>query len=65
VGVIYAVLLAFAVIVMWEKFNDAQSAVASEVGATAPLFHYSEGKEPEALAPTNRARQLRQSGHRR
>jgi Protein of unknown function (DUF4239) len=50
VGVIYAVLLAFSVIVVWEKFNDAENAVAQEAGATAALFHYSEGKEPEALA---------------
>jgi hypothetical protein len=50
VGVIYAVLLAFAVIVVWEKFNDAQSAVANEAGATAALFHYAQGKEPEAMA---------------
>ena len=50
VGVIYAVLLAFTVIVVWEKFNDAQTAVANEAGATAALFHYAEGKEPEALA---------------
>ena len=50
VGVIYAVLLAFTVIVVWEKFNDAQSAVADEAGATAALFHYAEGKEPEAVA---------------
>ena len=50
VGVIYAVLLAFAVIVVWEKFNDAQSAVANEAGATAALFHYAHGKEPEAMA---------------
>jgi Protein of unknown function (DUF4239) len=50
VGVIYAVLLAFTVIVVWEKFNDAQSAVANEAGATAALFHYTEGKEPEAMA---------------
>jgi hypothetical protein len=50
VGVIYAVLLAFAVIVVWEKFNEAQNAVADEAGATAALFRYSEGKEPEAVA---------------
>jgi Protein of unknown function (DUF4239) len=50
VGVIYAVLLAFTVIVVWEKFNDAQSAVANEAGATAALFHYAQGKEPEAVA---------------
>jgi Protein of unknown function (DUF4239) len=50
VGVIYAVLLAFTVIVVWEKFNDAQTAVADEAGSTATLFHYTGGKEPEALA---------------
>ena len=50
VGVIYAVLLAFTVIVVWEKFNDAQSAVADEAGATASLFRYAQGKEPEAVA---------------
>src|SRR5580692_5040658 len=37
VGVIYAVLLAFTVIVVWEKFNDAQTAVANEAGATEAL----------------------------
>jgi hypothetical protein len=50
VGVIYAVLLAFTVIVVWEKFNDAQSAVANEAGATAALFRYAQGKDPEAVA---------------
>ena len=39
VGVIYAVLLAFSVIVVWEKFNDAQTTVAGEASATAALFH--------------------------
>jgi len=50
VGVIYAVLLAFSVIVVWEKFNDAENAVAEEAGATAALFHYAEGNDPEAHA---------------
>jgi hypothetical protein len=50
VGVIYAVLLAFSVIVVWEKFNEAQTTVAEEAGATAALFRYAEGKEPEAIA---------------
>jgi Protein of unknown function (DUF4239) len=50
VGVIYAVLLAFSVIVVWEKFNDAENAVAEEAGATAALFHYAEGNEPNAHA---------------
>jgi hypothetical protein len=50
VGVIYAVLLAFSVIVVWEKFNDAENAAADEAGAAAALFHYVEGNEPEAQA---------------
>ncbi|MBV9749499.1 MAG: DUF4239 domain-containing protein [Acetobacteraceae bacterium] len=37
VGVLYAVLLAFAVIVVWERFDDAESAVAQEAGAAARL----------------------------
>ena len=49
VGVIYAVLLAFAVIVVWEKFSEAESAVAQE-GAAAALFRYADGEEPEAKA---------------
>jgi hypothetical protein len=50
VGVIYAVLLAFAVIAVWDKFSEAQTSVANEAGATAALFRYSEGPEPEASA---------------
>ena len=38
VGVIYAVLLAFAVIVVWEKFNDAELNVAREASAAATIF---------------------------
>ena len=43
-------LLAFTVVVVWEKFNDAEVTVAEEAGAIAALFHYTDGKEPEALA---------------
>ena len=50
VGVIYAVLLAFVVIAVWEKFSEAQSAVTEEAGAVAALHHFSEGKEPETVA---------------
>lgn len=48
VGVIYAVLLAFVVIAVWEKFSEGQKDVAQEAGAAAALFHYSDGPEPEA-----------------
>jgi hypothetical protein len=43
VGVLYAVLLAFAVIVVWEKFNDAESMVARESGAAANIYRLSRG----------------------
>jgi hypothetical protein len=38
VGVLYAVLLAFAVVVVWEKFNQAESEVAKEAGAARLFF---------------------------
>jgi hypothetical protein len=42
-GVLYAVLLAFVVIVVWEKFNDAENAVAQESGAAATIYRLAEG----------------------
>jgi hypothetical protein len=38
VGVIYAVLLAFAVIVVWERFADGEAAVLQEAGAAATFY---------------------------
>src|SRR5271154_6131796 len=52
VGVVYAVLLGFAVIVVWEKFRDAESAVAQEAGAAFTLYRLSDGltaKQGDAL----------------
>lgn len=43
VGVLYAVLLAFAVIVVWEKFSSAEDAVAAEAGAAATIYRLSNG----------------------
>jgi hypothetical protein len=43
VGVLYAVLLAFAVVVVWEKFNQADSEVAKEAGAAATIFQLTNG----------------------
>ena len=42
VGVLYAVLLAFAIIVVWEKFSDAENDVAKEAGAAATIYRLSE-----------------------
>ena len=48
IGVVYAVLLAFVVIAVWEKFSEGQTSVAKESAAAAALLYYSEGPEPEA-----------------
>jgi len=48
IGVVYAVLLAFVVIAVWEKFSEGQTSVAKESAAAGALFYYSEGAEPEA-----------------
>ncbi len=43
VGVLYAVLLAFSVIVVWQKYSDADDTVMKEGGAAAALYHLSNG----------------------
>ncbi len=51
VGVLYAVLLAFAVVVVWEKYNQADSEVAKEAGAAATVFRLTRGLDgPHAIA---------------
>lgn len=47
VGVLYAVLLAFAIIVVWEKFNVAENDVAREAGAAATIYRLSDGLNAE------------------
>jgi hypothetical protein len=47
VGVIYAVLLGFAVIVVWEKFSDAENDVALEAAASANIFRLAQGIKAE------------------
>jgi hypothetical protein len=55
VGVLYAVLLAFAVLVVWEKLNEAESNVALEAGAAAALFRLAEGMGEPAAAEVRAA----------
>jgi hypothetical protein len=43
VGVLYAVLLAFVIIVVWEKFSDAEANVVREAGAAENLYRLSQG----------------------
>ncbi len=49
VGVLYAVLVAFAIIMVWERFADAETAVVQEAGAAATLYRLASGPEPEAV----------------
>jgi hypothetical protein len=49
VGVLYAVLVAFAIIMVWERFADAETAVAQEAGAATALYRLASGTDPEAV----------------
>ena len=42
-GVLYAVLLGFTVIVVWEKFSAAENDVAQEAGAVATIYRLADG----------------------
>lgn len=48
VGVLYAVLLAFAVILVWEHFSGAEANVAREAGAAATIYRLIDGVEGES-----------------
>jgi hypothetical protein len=50
VGVMYAVLLAFAVILVWERLEKAESDVAAEAGAAATIFRLAQGMGPDAAS---------------
>jgi hypothetical protein len=47
IGVLYAVLLAFVVIIVWERFHDAERALTAEAGAAASLYRLSGGLSEE------------------
>jgi hypothetical protein len=48
IGVLYAVLLAFAIIVVWEKFKDAELNVVQEAGAAENIYRLSQGLSDNA-----------------
>ena len=48
VGVIYAVLLAFVVIVSWEDFSEAESTVGQEASALRSIYRESQAFPPDA-----------------
>lgn len=47
VGVIYAVLLAFVIVVVWEKFNAAENDVARQAAASATIYRLADGLNAE------------------
>ncbi len=51
VGVIYAVMLGFAVIVVWEKFHDAEAAAAQETSGVIAISRLAKGLGSEAGPP--------------
>jgi hypothetical protein len=55
IGVLYAVLLAFAVVVVWEKFNRAESEVAKEASAAATIYRLTDGMDSEHGATIRKA----------
>src|SRR5690242_7520381 len=51
VGIVYAVLLGFAVIVVWERYHDAETAVAQETSGVISLWRLAKGFDSETAAP--------------
>jgi Protein of unknown function (DUF4239) len=60
VGVLYAVLLAFQVIVVWEKFTQAEATVVNEAGAVANIYRLAGGigGESESIIQKSLSRYL-------
>jgi hypothetical protein len=50
IGVLYAVLLAFVVIISWERFYDAEKALAREAGSAATIFRLCGGLDESSVA---------------
>jgi Protein of unknown function (DUF4239) len=50
VGVIYAVLLGFTVITVWDKFSEAENTVSLEAGAAATIFRLAKGIDVQTSA---------------
>lgn len=50
IGVLYAVLIAFAIIVVWQKFSDADNNVAAEAAGAATVYRLSQGLDQQSAA---------------
>ncbi len=54
-GVLYAVLLAFAIIVVWQKFSEAEASVVQEAGAATTIYRLSQGMGEKPAADIHAA----------
>jgi hypothetical protein len=54
-GVLYAVLVAFVVVVVWEEFDQAETATESEANAIADLFRDSAALPPASRLPVQQS----------
>jgi hypothetical protein len=50
IGVLYAVLLAFVVIISWERYHDAERALVAEAGSAATLYRLAGGLDESSAA---------------
>jgi hypothetical protein len=48
IGVLYAVFLAFAIIVVWQKFSDADANVAEEAAGATTIYRLSQGLDQQS-----------------
>ncbi len=50
VGAIYGVILAFAIVTVWEKFSEAELFVLQEAGSSATIYRLAAGENADAIA---------------
>jgi hypothetical protein len=50
IGVLYAVLLAFVVVISWERFHDAENALTREAAAVATIYRLADGLDESSAA---------------
>src|SRR5262245_30715392 len=58
IGVFYAVLLGFAILVVWERFNKAYNEVANEASAAATVFKLTTGLDASHGAAVRKAQPI-------
>lgn len=55
VGVLYAVLIGFAIVVVWQKFSDADTDVATEAAGATAIYRLSRGLDQRPAAALSEA----------